>query len=197
MTRPLLLLSAALAAVIVAEISPWQHAANESGPVGQHVTDESGPVPARRPPEAVGRGAFSRTDSELARWVAVTLRRPLFAPNRRSARAAQTTVAAGGVPHLSGIVITPEQAVAIFRRPAGAKPLVAHAGDVVDGWEVSTIAANGVDLHKADAKITVTPEFDDGNTPARVVASQSVSRWTVAAPTGLLRARWSNPQLQP
>jgi hypothetical protein len=196
MTRPLLLLSVALAAVIVAEISPWQQAADRSGPVGQHAT-ELRTAAALRPSDAVGRGAFSRTDSELARWVAVTLRRPLFAPNRRPARGAQTTVAAAGVPHLSGIVITPEHAVAIFRRPEGAKPLVAHAGDVVDGWVVGTIAANGVDLHKADARITVTPQFDDSNILTRAVTSQSVSRWTVAAPTGLLRARWSNPQLQP
>jgi len=197
MMRPLWLLSAALAAVIVAEISPWQHAADKTGPARQHAADGSGPAAAGRSFDAVGRGAFSRTDSELARWVAVTLRRPLFAPNRRPAPDAQTTVAAGGVPHLSGIVITPEEAVAIFRRPEGAKLLVAHAGDAVDGWVVSTIVANGVDLHKDDARITVTPQFDDSNTPARAVASQSVSRWIVAAPTGLLRARWSNPQLQP
>lgn len=186
MTRLLLLLSVALGVVIAAEISPWQHAA-----------DEPGPVAAGRLSAAAGRGAPGRTDSELGRWVAVILRRPLFAPNRRPAPGASTTMAAAGVPHLSGIVMTPKEAVAIFRQPEGAKPLVAHAGDVVGGWVISTIAANGVDLRKADARITVTPRFDDETAAAPAAVAQSVSRWLVAAPTGLLRARWSNPQLQP
>ena len=36
-----------------------------------------------------------------------------------------------------------------------------------------------------------------GVTKARAAVHPGISRWTVAAPTGLLRARWSNPQLQP
>lgn len=186
MTRLLLLLSASLVLVIVAEISPWPHAADGSGPVG-----------AGRPSEAAGRGATSRTDSELVRWVAVILRRPLFAPDRRPAPGAPTAIAAAGVPHLTGIGTTPEEAVAIFRQAEGAKPLVALAGYVVGGWVVSTIAANSVDLRKADARITLTPQFDGDTAQAPAVVTRSVSRWLVAAPTGLLRARWSNPQLQP
>lgn len=186
MTRLLLLASAALVMVIAAEIAPWPRGAGGSGPAA-----------AGRPADAAGPGASRRTDSELGRWVAAILDRPLFSPDRRPAPGAPTAVAGAGVPRLTGIVMAPEEAVAIFRRANGAKPLVVRAGELVDGWVVSTIGANGVDLRKADARMTVTPQFDDGTAPAEAVASRSVSRWLVAPPTGLLRARWSNPQLQP
>jgi hypothetical protein len=81
---------------------------------------------------------------------------------------------------------------------------VVRPGDSVGGWLVSAIAANGVNLRRADDRITVTPEFDAvsagasaGLTPARAADNQGIARWIAAAPTGLLRARWSNPQLQP
>lgn len=186
MTRLLLLLSAALVMVVAAEIAPWPGGAGGSGPVA-----------AGRPSDAAGRDASRRTGSDLGRWVGVILDRPLFSPNRRPAPGAPTTVAAAGVPRLSGIVMAPDEAVAIFRQAKGAKPLVVRAGELVDGWVVSTIGANGVDLRKDDARMTVTPQFDDGTAPARADLSRTVSRWVVAPPTGLLRARWSNPQLQP
>jgi hypothetical protein len=48
----------------------------------------------------------------------------------------------------------------------------------------------------------VMPQFDAAGAstsvaPARAAVDQGISRWIAAAPTGLLRARWSNPQLQP
>lgn len=187
MTRLLLLLSGALAVVIAAEISPWQRTA-----------DEFGPAAAVRPSAASARDRSRRAGSDMVHWVAVILARPLFAPDRRPAHDAPSAAAAAGVPRLSGIIVAPGEAAAIFRQHEGAKPLVARPGDLVGGWVLSTISANRVNLRKADARITLTPEFDGAaDSPAPGVAYQTVSRWLVAPPTGLLRARWSNPQLQP
>lgn len=202
MTRLLLLLCGALVAVIAVEISFGVRAVGEFGPATS--IRPPGPLSHRAsrrtdaPPGPLSRGASRRTDADLGRWVAVIVDRPLFAPDRRPAAGAPTVVAAAGVPRLSGIVVAPGETAAIFQQK-GAKPLVAHPRDVVGGWVVSTIAANGVTLRKADDRITVTPEFDVSAsvTPAKAAVHPGISRWTVAAPTGVLRARWSNPQLQP
>jgi hypothetical protein len=201
MTRLVLLLCGALVAVIAVEISFGVRAVGELapapaiGPAGQLSRAASRRTDVA--PGPLSRGASRRTDADLGRWVAVILNRPLFAPDRRPAPGASTVVAAAGVPRLSGIVVAPGEAGAIFQ-PKGAKPLVAHPGDVVGGWMVSAIAANGVTLRKADDRITVTPEFDAASaTPTHAAVHPGISRWTEAAPSGLLRARWSNPQLQP
>jgi len=189
MTRLLLLLASALVVVIAVEISPWQRPASGFGPAAS-VRPAAAPVaPVRHPPP--------RTKADMDRWVSVILARPLFVQDRRPARGAPTAATAAGVPRLSGIIVAPEESVAIFQAK-GAKPQVAGPGDLVDGWVVSRIAANGVDLRKADARITLTPEFEDvAKAPAPAAADQIASRWVAAPPTGLLRERWSNPQLQP
>ncbi len=195
MTRLVLLLCGALAVVIAAEISPRPHAAGEFDPAGA-VQMSGGPA----------RGASRRAEPALVRWMTDILDRPLFAPDRRPAAGAVIAAAAVGVPHLTGIIMTPDAATAIFRQAEDAKPLVARRGDSVDGWVVSTIAANAVELRKLDARITLTPEFDAASastgptttvTSARAAADPGISHWIASAPTGLLRARWSNPQLQP
>jgi hypothetical protein len=191
MTRLLLLLCGALVVVIAAEIAPGHPADGEFGPAAA-VRTAGGPV----------RGGSRPAEPALVRWVADILDRPLFAPDRRPAPGAPTAAAAIGVPHLTGIIVTPDDAAAIFRQAEDAKSLVARRGDSVGGWVVSTIAANGVTLRKADDRITVMPQFDAAGAstsvaPARAAVDQGISRWIAAAPTGLLRARWSNPQLQP
>jgi hypothetical protein len=192
MTRLVLLLCGALVVVIAAEIAPGHPPAEEFGPAG-----------AARMAGGLARGISRPAEPALVRWVADILDRPLFAPDRRPAPGAPpTAVAAVGVPRLTGIVMTPDAAAAIFRQAANAKSLVVRPGDSVGGWVVSTIAANGVTLRKASERITVTPEFEAadagaGVTAGRAAIHQGISRWIAAAPSGLLRARWSNPQLQP
>ena len=192
MTRLLLLLAGMLVVVIAAETSPRLRPAAEFGPAAA-----VRPAATVRPPVAPVRNPSRRTKADMDRWLAVILARPLFAQDRRPARGARTAATAAGLPRLSGIVVAPEGSVAIFQAE-GAKPQVARPGDLVDGWLVSMIAANGVDLRKTGARITLTPEFEDvARAPAPAAADQMASRWVVAPPTGLLRARWSNPQLQP
>jgi hypothetical protein len=187
MTRLLLVLCGALVVVIAAEIVTGQGAGGEFGPPAAMV-----------PPGALARSTSRPAEQDRARWVAVILDRPLFSPDRRPAPGAPIAVAAAGVPRLTGIIMTPDRAVAIFRDDEGAKPLVEGPGGSVGGWVIATIAADGVSLRKVDARITVRPEFDASSaTPAGGPVQQEISRWITPAPTGLLRARWSNPQLQP
>jgi hypothetical protein len=61
------------------------------------------------------------------------------------------------------------------------------------------ITGNTVSLRKADERLVLTPVFD-GTKASGFSANEpkkARSRWEAAAPAGLLRARWSNPQLQP
>jgi hypothetical protein len=185
MRRLLLLLCGVLVAVIAAEVSQ-----------GQRATGEIGPAAGIRPERASTLGASRAADADLAQWMAVILDRPLFSGDRRPV--AIVAAAAAGVPRLAGIIMAPDQAAAIFQRAKGAKPLVARPGEAVGEWVVTTIAADGVSLRKADARITLTPQFDGGPaTGAPAAAPHATSRWVAAASTGLLRARWSNAQLQP
>jgi hypothetical protein len=134
--------------------------------------------------------------SSLAQSVATILRRPLFAPDRKSTAA--TTAGDVGLPRLTGVIASPDVAVAIFQAAGNEKPVLLRHGDMVAGWQVTTIASNAVGLRKADDRLILRPAFDNskaGNATREV--SQSRSRWEAAAPAGLLRARWSNPQLQP
>jgi hypothetical protein len=69
---------------------------------------------------------------------------------------------------------------------------------------VAAISADGVGLQKANSRVVLRPRFNDsaaGGTPvaapATVAAKQSKPRWEAPAASGMLRARWSNPQLQP
>jgi hypothetical protein len=187
MRRLLLLLCGALAVIIAAEFSPGQHTA---GAIGR--------VAAIRPAGVSAPDAPLPEDADLAQWIAAILDRPLFATDRRPVAGNQAATAPPGVPRLAGIIMAPDLAAAIFQQPKGGKPLVARPGELVDGWAVTTIATSGVSLRKAGARMTLTLQFDDDHTTAAPAAPrQPVSRWIAAAPVGLLRARWSNPELQP
>ncbi|HEY0181885.1 MAG TPA: hypothetical protein VGC09_03670 [Rhodopila sp.] len=130
-------------------------------------------------------------------WLAEVLARPLFAPDRKPLPG--TTAADPGMPRLTGIIASADAKVAIFQPAGDAKPLVARFGEMVGGWEVAAISANAVNLRKQNAVVVLSPRFN-GTAPA-AAAVQEVRkirpRWEVAASKGLLRARWSNPQLQP
>ena len=76
--------------------------------------------------------------------------------------------------------------------------MVLRDGETVSGWEVTAIADSAVSLRKAADRLVLRPEF--GNSKAGAAANdvkQQRSRWEAPAATGLLRARWSNAQLQP
>jgi hypothetical protein len=195
MMRALALLCGLLVAVLAAEL--WYGSGAGGGADGQI----TGTV--RVAPQAAAHDV--QPEDSPDRLVAVALARPLFSPDRRPARGpgAGAVAADPTLPRLAGIVASPAETVAIFQGAGGVKPVVAQNGQTVEGWKVITIAADWVILRKANNQITLMPQFDGVHDGAHgggaVIAKpkQPQPRWEAAATSGILPARWSNPQLQP
>jgi hypothetical protein len=187
MMRTLGLLCSLLMAVITLEL--WYGSGGDGGAGGE----TTGAV--RAAPQAAAHGAEPQGSPD--QWEAVVLARPLFSPDRRPGRGPGAGAAGADptLPRLAGIIASPAEAVAIFQGAGGAKPVVAQHGGMVDGWKVMTIAVDEVILRKANNQVALMPQFDG----AAVIANAKLprSRWEAAATSGILRARWSNPQLQP
>jgi general secretion pathway protein N len=129
-------------------------------------------------------------------WMEEALARPLFAPDRRPAAGSAT--ADPGMPRLTGIIASPDAAVAIFQPAGSTRSVLARSGEHVAGWEVTAIAADAVNLRKQGQVIVLSPRFGGAQHGGLIQQAQLPKpRWEEAAPTGLERARWSNPQLQP
>ncbi len=150
------------------------------------------------PPVAMPLGIRSAdAQAEADRSLAVVLGRPLFTPDRRPA--ADAVAADAGMPRLTGIIASSGGAVAIFQAAGTARPVVVRHGDAVDGWRVMTVTAESVALRKDRDRVVLTPRFAGSQTglTARAAPLPPATRWEAAAADGVLRARWSNPQLQP
>jgi hypothetical protein len=183
--RPLVLLLGLLVAAIVAELSYGTgHHKQRDQKTGQVVNVA---------PEATTNGAPPA--SSVDQWVAVALARPPFAPDRRPIGLMSGDAA---LPRLTGVIASPTDEVAIFQAAGNMKPVLVRHGETVASWEVTTIAGDTVSLRKAGDRLAIRLEFDNlKSIPVVKQATQPQSRWETAAETGLLRARWSNPQLQP
>jgi hypothetical protein len=153
----------------------------------------------QRPPvQAVTKRATEHAalTEGVDQWVDVALARPLFAPDRRPVAGSRTAEA--GLPRLAGVIVSPSDKVAIFQSAGVTKPVSVRHGETVNGWLVTMIEANSVSLRKAASTLVLRPEFGDlAPGHAAKKAAEPPSRWVAAAETGLLRERWSNPQLQP
>jgi general secretion pathway protein N len=186
-TRLLSLLCAGLIAAIVAEVShPWgagSHLGRRSAVAGPSAVPD---------PRATGPATPS-----LDQWTRVVLARPLFAPNRKPSGEALT--AGVGLPRLAGIIASPDAAVAIFQPAGSVRPVTARSGDSIAGWEVTAVAIDAVSLRKANDRVTLRPSFAGAESGGGAAGEPKPprTRWEAAAATGMLRARWSNPQLQP
>lgn len=188
MTRLLVLLCALLIAVNAAELglSPGAGVLNR------------GSQAVRVPPASRLAAHAIRADSPDKAWVDLILARPVFAPDRRPAHPASAAVVRRTMPRLAGIIKSSKEALAIFQAH-GEKATVARIGEAIEGWQIKTITVDEVGLQRANERISLRPHFDSAES-RRAVETARVrppSRWEVAAPSGLLRARWSNPQLQP
>jgi hypothetical protein len=155
-------------------------------------------------PARQGQGiAGGATGDAVDHWVDVVLARPLFAPDRKPVGSLVTADA--GLPRLTGIIATSDEAIAIFQPAGGGKSMVARHGETVGGWQITTISADGVGLTKSNNRVEIRPRFNDAGVglaapaaaPKVMAGKPSPSRWETPADTGMLRARWSNPQLQP
>jgi hypothetical protein len=88
--------------------------------------------------------------------------------------------------------------VAIFQAGNGAKPLAVHSGEQINGWRLTLIEADAVTVRKGEVITVLRPVFNgEEAAPKPSAVAYASSRWVTAASSGILRARWSNPQLQP
>jgi hypothetical protein len=139
--------------------------------------------------------AAARQSADPDKAVAIILGRPLFSPSRRPAATAK---GAASLPKLSGIIHAPDLRRAIFQSRGSGKPIVTVLGEgqTINDWTVRYIRPESVTLMRDGQTVLLTPTFD-------TIAIQPppkprpTSRWVSAAKSGILRARWSNPQLQP
>jgi hypothetical protein len=56
---------------------------------------------------------------------------------------------------LVGVILAPHQSTALLRRPSGSATVRAMRGDIVDGWEVATIAADRITLRRGGQQTVV------------------------------------------
>jgi hypothetical protein len=156
MTRLLSLTCLLLAAGIAAELAFLQSAGGTSGTLAA--------VPGPAPPPVTRQGDQSPTARD--QWAGIIMNRPLFTPDRRPAAGARSAV---GLPRLTGIIASPTQSLAIFQTVGEPKPVVAHSGETVAGWKVTSIDRDAVILSKANERVELRPRFTDGQpgaTPA-------------------------------
>jgi hypothetical protein len=139
--------------------------------------------------------------ADLDQLVRAILKRPLFDRMRRPAHAADGLVARPdrALPRLSGILLLPSLRRAIFEAD-GAKGQVAtvvgEAGKI-DDWTVESIEGNGVKLARSGEIMVLAPAFATAEAARASPPAPPLSLWEAPAAEGVLRERWSNPQLQP
>lgn len=123
---------------------------------------------------ATGGDAAARADFS-PQWVSTILDRPLFSPTRRPPRgAAASASAGGGLPRLSGVMVSGSQTRAIFAGAAGTKTVIAGEGARIGAYVVQSIGAGQVTLVGPDGPLVVRPAFD--------AAARSATLPTPAAP---------------
>lgn len=197
MKRALLLCCVLSATVIGGEV--WIGAGQRAETAAASASAD--PAPARAGPQTLP-GLLVVDQGAVGRRVGTILSRPLFAADRRPAPKVAAVRAAdaahAGLPRLAGVIVAPMDAVAIFEAGNGAKPLAVRSGEQVNGWRLTLIEADVVTLLKDGVSTVLRPVFSGEQSAAKPAAvATSGSRWVTAASSGILRARWSNPQLQP
>jgi general secretion pathway protein N len=188
MIRILAVLCALLVVVVAAEATSYRPGAND--PVGGR------PGAAEQVPAWAAKDT-AVTAGAVDQWLAAALARPLFAPNRKPV--AGSAAVDSGIPRLTGIIVSPDGASAIFQMAGDNKSRVARHGERIGTWELTALTPEAVSLRKDNEVIVLRPGFARIAHDATAIQESKPprSRWEVAAPTGMLRARWSNPQLQP
>ena len=129
--------------------------------------------------KSAGPPATLTNEPAIKQLVATTLAGPLFTATRRPPESEE-----GAHPdtplkdlRLTGILVMPDQQVAIFAR-AGEKPLVLSEGEMIGDWHIDNIAPQSVSLSGPTGTTTLEPQPD----PKLVRAQQSAAKPTVASP---------------
>jgi hypothetical protein len=163
------------------------------------------PVAPSRPmqPEALlgplRQSLAFRQPEDADKMVETVLKRPVFSQSRRPDPAAPNAVERQAtLPRLSAIIHAPNFRRAIFQSQSSGKPIVEDVGEgqTVNDWMVRDIQRESVAMTRDGQTVLVTPSFGEAamQSPPK---PRPVSRWLAPADSGVLRARWSNPQLQP
>ena len=151
------------------------------------VTTEAGRPPAK----SDEKPAVQNDQPAINQLTATILARPLFSPTRRPAEIDPTDHSETPLSdmRLTGILITPDQHLAIFA-PAGGKPLVRSEGEMIGDWRIESIATQSVSLTGPTGATTLEPKADPNL--VRVQAAQPA-----AAPPPQTAAAAANPQPAP
>jgi len=146
------LLATVLATTIVLELD---HATLPAG-------SEGGVVPSRQTakvePRAAAQDHRDRTDT----WLATSLARPLFSPDRRPTDAGPNASSGPmlGLPRLTGVVIGPFGQRAIFAATAGGRPTVLAVGKTLGDYTVEKIEPGGVTVSGPEGRHQVSLAAD-------------------------------------
>jgi hypothetical protein len=160
----LALLSVALVAVIVLEL-----------------TAAPAPTPESAPPVRIGDLPAAVVD-DVPSLVPTILARPLFSIDRRpkAAAASGNSGPTDDLPRLAGILINGPQKHAIFQPAGDAKPITAAEGDEVAGWRVQRITVADVTLDGPGGTRTLEPKFD----PTLAAPAPAAGQIVPGAPQG-------------
>jgi hypothetical protein len=168
--RALWLLSGLLSAVAAAELF-WP--------------DMAGP----RPPALlgqVGNTTFLPAADSTKAWTTAILARPLFNSDRRPKESPSQGGAISGraePPRLSGILIAPDGARAIFAGVSGERPVVVATGAKLGPWEILAIETGQVRLSGPDGERTIRPSYVNGAaTPLPPVSKPQVQAMPLLPP---------------
>ena len=135
--------------------------------VGLALDDQSRMSPPAVQPVAVVVAA-PREDDHSPHSVKTLLARPLFDQTRRPPVAPPSVVAVmPRLPQLTGVVVSPAGAFAIFANSAGGKPIVVREGDQVGVAVIETVAAGHVTLRGPEGILTIPRDGGHGLRPTR------------------------------
>lgn len=146
------------------------------------------PVPSlaapRRPAQAGAAAAAAAATGSNREWIAQSLARPLFSPDRRPLPDAAGP-GLSGPPRLSGIMITPAGRSAIF--VVGERQLVVPVGGVIGAFTVRSIDEQQVLLSGPAGPLLLRPSFSPEGAVAgpRAAAGTAAAFSAELAPSGL------------
>ena len=135
-------------------------------------------LPAPAAAKADDNPAAPNEGPAVKQLVSTILARPLFSSTRRPAGDETNEHPDTSLNNLrlTGILIMPDERLAIFASPDG-KPLVRSEGDAVSNWHIDTIAAQSVSLSGPTGTTMLAPKADPN-----LARLQSASRPTIPPP---------------
>lgn len=167
-SRPAFLGMALLATALLAVLA-WE--LDAAGPA----EDQTGIVPIRHAPIARPKAAEQPDEEDHTdEWVETILARPLFSRDRKPTPVLAKSggaVAVSTMPRLTGVMVGPEGARAIFApAESNGKLLVASKGTTLGPYTVEAIEPGRVTVSGPEGTVKLQPSFDAAVRAAQLVA---------------------------